>query len=139
MEFSPFNHVVKLCLQGMEMEEQGKPEEAGKLFQQAWNEATNDFEKFLAAHYVARHQQSVFDRLNWLNTALQFALKVNSDAVNSALPSLYLNIAKCHEDLGDPDKAKENIELANSYKYNPSDKGPFEKQIKRQNRRAVAF
>lgn len=56
MEFSPFNNIVKLCLQGMEMEEKGKSEEAIKLFLQAWNEATKDFEKFIAAHYVARHQ-----------------------------------------------------------------------------------
>ncbi len=53
------------------------------------------------------------------------ALKVNSDAVNSALPSLYLNIAKCYEDLGDPGKAKANSDLAITYNYNPSDKGPF--------------
>lgn len=125
MEFSPFNNVVKRCLQGMEMEEKGKPEEAAKLFLQSWNEATNDFEKFLAAHYVARHQKTVSDKLNWLETQLQFALKINDDAVKSAFPSLYINIAKCYEDLNNPGRAKENAELAISYKYNPSDKGPF--------------
>lgn len=125
MEFSPFNRVVKLCLQGMEMEEKGKPEEASKLFLQSWDEATNDFEKFLAAHYIARHQETVSGKLNWLETALQFALKINDDAVKSAFPSLYLNIAKCYEDLNNADKAKENFDLATSYKYNPSDKGPF--------------
>lgn len=125
MEFSPFNRVVKLCLQGMEMEEKGKPEEASKLFLQSWDEATNNFEKFLAAHYIARHQKTVSDKLNWLETALQFALKINDDAVKSAFPSLYLNIAKCYEDLNNADKAKENFDLATSYKYNPSDKGPF--------------
>jgi rifampin ADP-ribosylating transferase len=41
-EFSPFNNIVKLCLQGMEKEEQGKPEDASKIFLQSWNEATND-------------------------------------------------------------------------------------------------
>ena len=73
MEFSPFNNVVKLCLQGMDMEEQGKCEEAIKLFQQGWNEATNNFEKFLAAHYIARQQKTVSDRLKWLEIALQVA------------------------------------------------------------------
>ena len=125
MEFSPFNNVVKLCLQGMDMEDKGKPEEASKLFLQGWNEATNDFEKFLAAHYVARHQKTVSDKLNWLETTLQFALRVSNDAVNSALPSLYWNISKCYEDLSNHDKAKENSDLAISFKYNPSDKGPF--------------
>jgi len=125
MEFSPFNNVVKLCLQGMEMEEKGKPEDALKLFLQGWNEATNDFEKFIAAHYVARHQKTVSDKLKWLETALQLALKINNDAVKSAFPSLYLNIAKCYEALDDRDKAKKNSELAISFKNNPSDKGPF--------------
>jgi rifampin ADP-ribosylating transferase len=63
MEFSPFNNIVKLCLQGMEKEEQGKPEEASKIFLQSWDETTNDFEKFLAAHYVARHQKKRFGQI----------------------------------------------------------------------------
>ena len=125
MEFNPNNNVVKLCIQGMEMEGKGKPEEASRLFLQAWNEATNDFEKFLAAHYVARHQKNVTDKLKWLETALQLALIINNDAVKAAFPSLYLNIAKCYEDLSDLDKAKKNYELANSFRDRPSDKGPF--------------
>ncbi|MES2131110.1 MAG: NAD(+)--rifampin ADP-ribosyltransferase [Bacteroidota bacterium] len=125
MEFSPFNPIVKLCLQGMAMEEKGEPEEALKLFLQGWNEATNDFEKFMAAHYIARHQKTVSEKLKWLETALQYALNVNDDTVKSAFPSLYLNIAKCYEDLNNPGKAKEHFELATSLKNNPSDKGPF--------------
>ena len=61
----------------MEMEGEGKPEDASRLFLQAWNEATNDFEKYIAAYYVARHQDNVRDKLKWLKTALRFALKVN--------------------------------------------------------------
>jgi tetratricopeptide (TPR) repeat protein len=125
MEFNPSNNVVKLCLQGMGMEEKGKLEEASNLFLQAWNEATNDFEKFISAHYVARYQKKVSDKLEWLETALQFALKINDDTVKSAFPSLYSNIAKCYEDLSEPDKAKKNYELATSFKDKPSDKGPF--------------
>ncbi|CAG5000946.1 hypothetical protein DYBT9275_02564 [Dyadobacter sp. CECT 9275] len=125
MEFNPSNNVVKLSLLGMGMEEKGKPEEAIKLFLQAWNEATDDQEKFIAAHYVARHQKNASDKLKWLETALLFALNLNNDAVRSAFPFLYLNIAKCHEDLGNPLKAEEHYALAASFKDNPSDKGPF--------------
>lgn len=64
MEFNPSNNVVKLCIQGIDMEEKGRPEEASRIFLQAWNEATNDFEKFTAAHYVARHEKNVSDKLN---------------------------------------------------------------------------
>ena len=125
MEFNPNNNVVKLCIQGMDMEDKSKPEEASKLFLQAWNEAINDFEKFTAGYYAARHQKNVSDKLKWLETVLELGLKINDDTVKSAFPSLYLNIAKCYEDLGDADNAKKNYELANSLKDKPSDKGPF--------------
>lgn len=109
----------------MEMEGKGNPEAASKIFIQAWNEATNDFEKFIAAHYVARHQKDVRDELKWLETALQFALKINNDAVKGAFPSLYSNIAKCYQDLGDRENAEKHHELAISFADKPSDSGPF--------------
>ena len=115
MEIDPNNNVVKLCTQGMALEGQGKPEEASKLFIKAWGEAANDFEKFTAAHYVARHQKSVADKLKWDETALQSALKINDNSVNESFPSLYLNIAKCYEDLNDFDNAKTNYQLALSF------------------------
>ncbi len=125
MEFNPNNDIVKLCLQGMAMEDQAKPEEAGRLFLQAWTSGTNDFEKFLAAYYVARHQENISDKLKWLETALQFALKINDDSVQSAFPTLHSDIAKCYEELNDPGKAKKNHDLAKSFREKPSDKGPF--------------
>ena len=125
MEFDPNNNVIKLCVQGMNMEEKDQPEEAGKIFLQAWNEATNDFEKFLAAYYVGRHQENTAGKLKWLETSLQFALKINDVTVASAFPFLYSNIAECYEELNDHENAKKNHELANSFKDKPSDKGPF--------------
>src|SRR6476661_2057936 len=125
MEFNPNNNVVKLCLQGMVMEEKDNPEEASKLFLQAWNEAANDFEKFTAAYYVARHQKNAPDKLKWIQTSLQLALKINNDTVRAAFPFLYSNLANCYEELGDLAKAKKNYELANSFTDKPSDKGPF--------------
>ena len=101
MEFSPFNNIVKRCLQGMEMEAKGNPEKAKHLFRQGWEEATNDFEKFLAAYYVARHQPTISDRLHWLTIALEHALKADSEATKSTLPTLYAQIAACYDDLGD--------------------------------------
>jgi len=109
----------------MELEEKSKLEEASSIFLQAWNESTNDFEKFTSAYYVARHQETVRDKLKWLETSLQFALKINDVTVRGALPSLYLNIAKYSEDLNDRERAKKSYELANLYSGNPSDSGPF--------------
>jgi rifampin ADP-ribosylating transferase len=125
MDFNPNNKVIKLCVQGLDMEAKAKPEEARRLFLQAWSEATNDFEKFLAAHFVARYQNTVSDRLHWHEAALQFALKTNDDTVKGALHSLYSNIAKCYDDLGDRDNAKKNHELAISFTGKLFDNGPF--------------
>ncbi len=125
MQFSPTNPIVKRCILGMAAEEQGHLEEAAKTFLQAWSEATNSFEKYLAAHYVARHQGNPSDKLWWLQTSLQFALEMDDDGVKSAFPALYRNIARCYEELDDAVRAKENYDLAASHQVKPSDKGPF--------------
>jgi rifampin ADP-ribosylating transferase len=121
--YDPNSKIVKLCAEGMELEGQGRNDEALKHFEQAWKEASNDFEKFTAAHYVARHQESVADKLEWDETALQLALKINDETVMGAYPSLYLNIAKGYEDLNDFNNAKMNYELALSFTLHLSDDG----------------
>jgi tetratricopeptide (TPR) repeat protein len=122
MQFDPNNKIVQLCAKGIEMEAR-QPEEARTLFLQAWNESTNDFEKFTAAHYVARHQTSAEDKLNWDKTALEFALKIDDSSMATTYPSLYLNIAKCYEDLKDFDNAGKNYQAALSYANNLPDNG----------------
>lgn len=115
MQFDPDNNIIKLCASGMEAEAAQKPDEAKALFYQAWTEATTDFEKFTAAHYVARHQASVEDKLAWDQTALAFALKIDEDNMAAYYPSLYLNIAKGYEDLNDIDNAQKNYQTALSF------------------------
>ena len=125
IDFSPQNPVVQLCMQGLEREGKAKPEEAKRQFLQAWREAANDFERFIAAHFVARHPPNVAAKLHWLQTALEFAVKVNDEAVAAAFPSLYTAIAECQEQLGDHANAKTNRELATSSDHPPCDRGPF--------------
>lgn len=125
MEFNPSNPVVKRCLEGMDMAETGATAAARKLFRQAWNEATDDLEKFIAAYYLARYQESPSDRLRWYETALQFALAKNDDAVHSAFASLYTHIAECYDALGNPAHAEKHRVLAATFAANPSDTGPF--------------
>jgi hypothetical protein len=125
MEFSPTNPIVQLCIQGMNFEAANQQEEAAATFLRAWDEAANDFEKYLAAYYVARQQNNVADQLKWLQTALELALKINNEAVSAAFPSLYTTIAKCYEELNDGDNAEKNHELANSFSGKPLDCGPF--------------
>lgn len=112
MQFNPENHINKLCAQGMLLEGEGKPAEAAALFHQAWNEATDTTERFTAAHYIARHQNNVKDKLKWDETALSLALEIKEEEIKAVLPSLYLNVAKCHEDLKDFAQALQNYQSA---------------------------
>jgi rifampin ADP-ribosylating transferase len=109
----------------MAAEDAGHSDEARQLFLRAWHEATNDFERFLAAHFVARQQHDAGERLRWLETAVMHASRVDDDTIRSAYPSLYSNIAACHELLGDRARAAENRALAASFQGIPSDRGPF--------------
>lgn len=125
MDFDPHNPIVQLCLKAMGFEENNQAKEAGKTFLEAWNKANTDLEKFLAAFYVARHQATASDKLQWTETALRHALKINNDAVKDAFPSLYTALAKCQEELGQADKAAIDYNLAHSFNSTPTDKGPF--------------
>jgi tetratricopeptide (TPR) repeat protein len=113
MQFDPNNKVIQLCAEGMNLEVNGKPGDALNMYMQAWNIAVTDEEKFIAAHYVARDQSSIQDKLDWDKTALSCALKAIT--YKPHLPSLYLNIAKCYEDLHDYNNALENYKLALSF------------------------
>ena len=123
MHFDPDNKIVQLCAKGMELEGAGKADEASGLFLQAWSQSTSDFEKFTSAHYVARHQKTTAEKLHWDETALQFALNINDETIKATYPSLYLNIAKCYEDINDKINARKNYMLASSFIHALSNDG----------------
>ena len=114
MQFDQNNRIVQLCAEGMNLEVNGKPGDALNVYMQAWGITATDEEKFIAAHYVARHQPTIKDKLHWDNIALDFALKAG-EKYKVQLPSLYLNIAKCYEDKSNYDIALENYQLALSF------------------------
>ncbi|WP_020598581.1 hypothetical protein [Spirosoma panaciterrae] len=114
MTFDPNNPIIQLCARGMEIEADS-PEQAKRLFSQAWSMATTQLEKFTAAHYLARHQDSPAQKLEWDVKALQLALQIQDGSLTSSYPSLYLNIGKGYEDLGDLDQAKHHYQVALSY------------------------
>jgi tetratricopeptide (TPR) repeat protein len=125
MQFDPSNPIIKLCIQAIALEEKGQAEEAGKLFLKAWNESKEELEKFYTSFYVARHQKKVVDKLKWFQTALQLALKTKDTGVNSALYTVYSNIAACNEAAGDLENATKHRALASSFKDKITDTGPF--------------
>jgi tetratricopeptide (TPR) repeat protein len=123
MEFDLNNPVVQLCVKGMNAEGEGKIEEAQQLFQQAWDVATNDFEAFTAAHYLARNQEDPNDNLKWNLEALTRANAINDDSFKGHYPSLYLNVAKSYETLGNNEEAARHYQLAaDSAQYLPAGK-----------------
>ena len=129
MQFDPHNKIIQLCTQGMEMEARLKPIEAKALFLQAWEESETDFEKFTAAHYVARQQSTIKEKLEWDKTALDLALKIDDKSIQASYPSLHLNIAKCYEDLQDIENARDYYQLALSFTGFLEDNG-YGKMIK---------
>lgn len=101
MLFDSQNPIIKLCAEGIEKEGLNQHQDARELYQQAWEKASNNFEKYISAHYLARQQKTIKEKLDWDIMALNFALLISSEEINGSLPSLYLNIAKGYEDLGD--------------------------------------
>ncbi len=100
MHFDLNNKVIKLCAEGMSAELEGRIEAAQALFDEAWSLAENDFERFTAAHYVARNQKEPADVLKWHVKALKHAELVKDDGMKAQFPSLFLNVAKSYESMG---------------------------------------
>src|ERR1700744_1393508 len=129
MEIDHNNKIVKLCAKGIMTEGEGKIAEAHQLYQQAWDSAVDDFEKFTAAHYLARTQTDPLENLRWNEVALNHALILNNNISETCYPSLYLNVGKSYEDIGNTVEATRNYLLAQSYTDKLPDDG-FGKMLK---------
>src|SRR5699024_219721 len=125
MKFNPSNPIIQLCMQGMALEESGNLDDAMNTFMKAWEQSSDDYERFISAYHVGLRQKSAADQLKWLQQSLDFALKIDDENVRSAYPTLYLKIANCYERLNDSEKAKGNVDLANAYQGKLTDAGPF--------------
>jgi tetratricopeptide (TPR) repeat protein len=112
MTIDPNNPVVRLCVQGMQAEARGRFDEARSLFARAWEASSDDFEACVAAHYLARHQNSLEDMLCWNHEALDRANAVQDARVLSFYPSLYLNIGFAYEMLENVPEARRYYDLA---------------------------
>lgn len=112
MKLDPANRIVSLCTKGMALEAKGAYKDAFTVFEKAWLLASDNFEKFIAAHYLARVQNGVEKKLEWDRRALLLARKVRNAQVRSSYPSLYLNIGKCYEDLNNFKEAQKHYQRA---------------------------
>ena len=106
------NPVVKLCLEGTQAEFQGRIDDARALYRQAWDISQDDYEGCIAAHYLARYQESIEEALRWNQEALRRANAVASERVQSFYPSLYLNLGHSYEMVGNQTEAQRYYDLA---------------------------
>ncbi len=106
------NKVINLCIEGTQAEFKGQLKDAYTLYWQAWEIAQNDYEACIAAHYVARFQQKPEDILFWNLEALNRADHVQPELVKDFYPSLYLNMGRAYELLGNASEAQKYYDLA---------------------------
>lgn len=123
--FDPRNPIVQICLQAMTEQESGSASKARTLLLQAWDQSSQNFEKFISAYFLARLESDTREKLRWIEVALAKALEINDDSVRSALPGLYSQRADCLRDLGHADAAEQDALKAASPQLAPSDPGPF--------------
>lgn len=106
------NPVVQLCIAGSQAEFQHKIDEAKAFYEQAWRIHNSDYEACIAAHYMARFQVDPKVEFDWNQKALEHAQACKDDRVTTFLPSLYLNLGKSYERLGNMASAQEYYDKA---------------------------
>jgi len=106
------NPVIQLCLEGTRAEFEHRLNDAHVCYQQAWETHTDNYEACIAAHYLARFQESPEESLHWNQIALERAFAVKDERVKEFYPSLYLNLGKSHENLGNQLEAQRYYTLA---------------------------
>lgn len=89
---------VQLCAAGMAVD--GDPILARAYFARAWEARSCDYDASIAAHFVARHQPTVEDRLHWNQLAVQHAEAVPGVRAHPLLASLYLNLGDSYLAVG---------------------------------------
>jgi len=108
----PENLIIRLCIAGMEAEQQGCFGEAKVLYEQAWRQSTDDVERCIAAHHVARQQDTLDKALWWNQLALHRADAARDTRVHALYPSLHLGLGKAFEDLEQVAAAHHHYERA---------------------------
>jgi hypothetical protein len=106
------NPVIQLCMAGTRAEFEHRLEDARVLYGQAWEARTDDYDACIAAHYVARFQDSVEESLQWNQIALDHANAVNDDRVKDFYPSLYLNLGRSYELMNNQAEAQRYYDFA---------------------------
>lgn len=106
------NPVLTLCIESTRLEFAGCLAEAQARTQEAWQLARTDYERCVAAHYVARYQTEATACLHWNQVALHHANLLGAEQIAEFYPSLYINLGHAHEQLGHALEAEHYYQLA---------------------------
>lgn len=129
MSIDPNNVVVKLCASGIQAENDGRLDDAKRLYEEAWSEHSTDYEACIAAHYLARCQSTIEDEFEWNKIALARACSVDSDLVGGFYASLYLNLGHSYEKLVDLHSAREHLQVAQHH-LEAVPEGPYKEIVR---------
>jgi hypothetical protein len=106
------NPIIRFCIEGTRAEFEGRLNDARLLYQLAWEARADDYDACVAAHYVARFQDTPEETLRWNQVALDHASLVKDGSVKEFYPSLYLNMGHSYETLGNRVEAQRYYDLA---------------------------
>ena len=108
----PNNPVITLCIEGIWAELEDRPEDALRCYKRAWDSRSDEYEACIAAHYLARVQDSMEASLEWNLRALELAFTVPQEQVRDFYPALYMSVANSYKSLGGNVQAQRYYRLA---------------------------
>jgi len=103
---------IKLCIEGTRAEFERRLADARALFWQAWEASRDDYDACIAAHYMARCQTTPEETLRWNLEALARPNALTDERAVSFYPSLYVNLGRSYEILGNQAEASRYYQLA---------------------------
>ncbi len=113
MQLDPSNPVVALCIEGMQQE--GVPGAARRCFERAWELRADDVDASIAAHFLARQQETPDEALAWNQRALDHARAAPAEKVRLFMASLHLNLGDSLLATGDARAAREALVKAREW------------------------
>ena len=117
---------LELCARCTQAEYAGDMVAALDFARRAWEAAADALDRCAAAHYVARYLSDPNERLRWHRIALNEAEEAPPESVATWLPSLYVNLGRAHEALGEMTEARAFYARAKALGLSHAAAGPDE-------------
>lgn len=104
---------AELCIAGTQAEFERRLDDARALFLEAWHAAVDDYDRAVAAHYVAHLEAELDEALRWNLVALECAQR--DDRTHEFTGSLLVSVGGAYETLGNTAEAERYFALAAEY------------------------